>query len=154
ALSPPRRAGAPSRAAGAGHGVCGPRPKRGPRHVGILPPGDRGGPRLGTADSLSTRTWAPHEPASIVEAAFRVTAQTMTVAAVRHVIIHGRVQGVGYRAWVEHMAQRRRLRGWVRNRHDGTVEAVFTGPAAAVTAMIEACRRGPPGARVESVDVR
>ena len=71
--------------------------------------------------------------------------------ATRQVTITGRVQGVGYRAWVEHEATRRNLEGWVRNRRDGSVEALFTGPAEVVSAMIEACRRGPASARVEAV---
>jgi acylphosphatase len=69
-----------------------------------------------------------------------------------HVVIHGRVQGVGYRAWTEYMALDHGLEGWVRNRRDGSVEAVFAGPAEAVADMIEACDRGPPGARVEAID--
>ena len=73
------------------------------------------------------------------------------MSVVRHVMIRGRVQGVGYRAFVERAAQG--LEGWVRNRRDGSVEAVFAGSAEAVAAAIEACRRGPRGARVESVDV-
>ncbi len=68
---------------------------------------------------------------------------------IRHVVVRGRVQGVGYRAFVEHEARRRGLHGWVRNRRDGSVEAVFAGPRAVVEAMIEACRRGPISARVE-----
>lgn len=68
---------------------------------------------------------------------------------IRHVIVHGRVQGVGFRAFVEHEALRRGIEGWVRNRRDGSVEAVFAGDAVAVEGMIEACRRGPLGARVE-----
>ena len=71
--------------------------------------------------------------------------------AIRHVTISGRVQGVGYRYFVEHEARSRDLEGWVRNRRDGSVEAVFSGPADAVTAMIAACRRGPSSARVDSV---
>ena len=59
---------------------------------------------------------------------------------IRHVVIRGRVQGVGYRAFVEDEAVRRELKGWVRNRRDGTVEAVFSGPGEAVMAMLEACR--------------
>ena len=47
---------------------------------------------------------------------------------IRHVVVRGRVQGVGYRAFVEYEAQRRELDGWVRNRRDGSVEAVFAGP--------------------------
>jgi acylphosphatase len=70
------------------------------------------------------------------------------------VIIRGRVQGVGYRAWAEHAAARHGLDGWVRNRRDGTVEAVFAGPAAAVEAMVEACRLGPHGARIDAIDCR
>jgi acylphosphatase len=70
---------------------------------------------------------------------------------IRHVTIRGRVQGVGYRYFVEREAQLRDLEGWVRNRRDRSVEAVFSGPAEAVTAMIAACRRGPSSARVEAV---
>ena len=70
---------------------------------------------------------------------------------VRHISVRGRVQGVGFRAFVEHEALKRHLGGWVRNRRDGTVEAVFTGEAAAVAAAVEACRRGPFGARVEAL---
>jgi acylphosphatase len=73
---------------------------------------------------------------------------------VRHVVIKGRVQRVGYRAWTEHSALQRGLEGWVRNRADGTVEAVFAGPPSVVEGMIEACRRGPPGAEVDEVDQR
>ena len=69
-----------------------------------------------------------------------------------HVIIRGRVQGVGYRAFVEDMALPRDLEGWVRNRRDGTVEAVFSGPDDVVAAMLEACWRGPPAARVDAVE--
>ena len=70
---------------------------------------------------------------------------------IRHVTISGRVQGVGYRYFVERKAQSRDLEGWVRNRRDGSVEAVFAGPADAVTAAIAACRRGPSSARVEAL---
>ena len=63
--------------------------------------------------------------------------------AIRQVTIRGRVQGVGYRAWVEHQAMARDLEGWVRNRRDGSVEALFAGPAEVVSDMIALCRRGP-----------
>ena len=76
----------------------------------------------------------------------------MSANTMRRVAIRGRVQGVGYRAWVEHAALRRGLEGWVRNRRDGSVEAVFAGPAETVAAMIEACRRGPGSARVDAVE--
>ena len=71
-----------------------------------------------------------------------------------HVVVRGRVQGVGYRAFVEDEAQRRGLRGWVRNRRDGSVEAVFSGPRSDVETVIEACRRGPFSARVTALDQR
>ena len=70
---------------------------------------------------------------------------------IRHVTIRGRVQGVGYRAWVEDEATARGLEGWVRNRRDRSVEAVFAGPGDVVTDMIAACRRGPYSARVDAV---
>ena len=73
---------------------------------------------------------------------------------IRHVIVHGRVQGVGFRAFVEGEALARGLAGWVRNRRDGSVEAVFMGEAATVAAMVEACRRGPFGARVDVLHQR
>ncbi len=76
------------------------------------------------------------------------------MTAARHVVIRGRVQGVGYRAWTEMTALERGVEGWVRNRRDGSVEAVFVGAAEAVAAMIEACRRGPPGSRVDAIDQR
>jgi acylphosphatase len=65
--------------------------------------------------------------------------------------IEGRVQGVWYRGWTVLNAARFRLDGWVRNKPDGSVEAVFSGPAADVEAMIERCRRGPPAAAVTAV---
>jgi acylphosphatase len=68
-----------------------------------------------------------------------------------HLTITGRVQGIGYRAWVENEAAARGLAGWVRNRRDGSVEAVFSGDAGEVDAMVAACHRGPFGARVASV---
>jgi acylphosphatase len=71
-----------------------------------------------------------------------------------HVIVRGRVQGVGYRAWAERAALSRGLTGWVRNCRDNSVEAVFMGDEAAVAAMVEACRSGPSGASVETLDQR
>ena len=73
---------------------------------------------------------------------------------VRHVVIHGRVQGVGYRAFVEDQALRLDLEGWVRNRREGAVEAVFAGTQEAVAAAIEACHRGPWAARVDAVEAQ
>lgn len=67
--------------------------------------------------------------------------------------ITGRVQGVGYRDWAMATAQRLGLSGWVRNRTDGSVEALVVGDDEAVGRMIEACRHGPTLARVDAVDV-
>jgi acylphosphatase len=69
--------------------------------------------------------------------------------AICQMTIRGRVQGVGYRAWVECQARGRGLKGWVRNRRDGSVEALFAGPAAVVAEMAASCRRGPSSARVD-----
>jgi acylphosphatase len=68
-----------------------------------------------------------------------------------HVRIEGRVQGVWYRAWTVEEARKRDLTGWVRNRHDGTVEAVFCGPVEIVKSMILACQDGSPHARVDRI---
>ncbi len=70
-----------------------------------------------------------------------------------HVVISGRVQGVGFRLWVEVEAVSRGLSGWVRNRRDGSVEAVFHGEDDAVGAMLEACWEGPDVADVTAVAV-
>ena len=70
---------------------------------------------------------------------------------IRHVLVRGRVQGIGFRAFVEHEAFKRGLEGWVRNRRDGTVEALFAGPPDIVADIVVACRRGPPGARVDAL---
>jgi acylphosphatase len=67
-------------------------------------------------------------------------------------MISGRVQGVGYRQWMQAEAQRLGLAGWVRNRHDGSVEAVVDGPAHTVGELIEAARTGPPAARVDAIE--
>ena len=66
--------------------------------------------------------------------------------------IHGRVQGVWFRAWTEREARRLGLDGWVRNRRDGTVEALFAGPAEVVEEMLRLCHAGPPLAEVVQVE--
>jgi acylphosphatase len=71
----------------------------------------------------------------------------------RHVVIYGFVQGVGFRFGVERTANSRGVSGWVRNRADGAVEAVFEGAAEDVEALAEFCRRGPRGAVVKRVEV-
>lgn len=71
--------------------------------------------------------------------------------AILQVMIRGRVQGVGYRAWLEYQAVSSGLEGWVRNRRDGSVEALFAGPPTRVAQMVALCRHGPPSARVEAV---
>ena len=76
--------------------------------------------------------------------------ETITV----RVTIRGRVQGVWYRGWTVDEARRLGLSGWVRNRRDGPVEAVFSGPEHAVRAMIALCREGPPAALVRELTSR
>ena len=79
---------------------------------------------------------------------------TGTPHIVRHVMVRGQVQGVGFRYWTEKTARALGIEGWVRNRRDGAVEAAFAGAPERVSAMVEACRRGPPGARVDRLEVR
>jgi len=71
---------------------------------------------------------------------------------VRHVRVRGRVQGVGFRMFVEDAAALHGIEGWVRNRRDGSVEAVFAGAPEAVAAVVDTCRRGPRGAWVQALD--
>ncbi len=67
--------------------------------------------------------------------------------------IKGRVQGVGYRDWAMTRARQLDLAGWVRNRSDGSVEALIVGDEGAVGTMIEACWQGPAMARVDAIDI-
>jgi acylphosphatase len=69
------------------------------------------------------------------------------------VVISGRVQGVSFRYYTVQEAQRRQVKGWVRNRPDGKVEAVFEGPKNQVSAMVDWCHRGSPAATVDDVEV-
>jgi acylphosphatase len=71
----------------------------------------------------------------------------------RHVHIYGFVQGIGFRFAVQRAASSRDVSGWVRNRADGAVEAVFEGEPRDVEALVDFCRRGPRGADVERVEV-
>jgi acylphosphatase len=71
----------------------------------------------------------------------------------RRVVIHGRVQGVGFRIWIRDRARTRGVAGTVGNRADGAVEAVFEGPEEAVAAMLALARRGPPDAWVDRLEV-
>lgn len=67
--------------------------------------------------------------------------------------IHGRVQGVYYRAWTVQTATALGLKGWVRNRADGTVEVYLSGDEKTVLEMINACYKGPPAAKVTNIDI-
>jgi acylphosphatase len=71
---------------------------------------------------------------------------------VRQIVIRGRVQGVGFRYWTMHEAIRLGVAGWVRNRRDGSVEALFVGPAEAVADLAARCRNGPEFARVDAIE--
>ena len=70
-----------------------------------------------------------------------------------HLRIFGRVQGVGFRYYTQREARRRNVAGWVRNRHDGSVEAMIQGPQEAVDDLIQWIRHGPPNARVTDVQI-
>jgi len=72
----------------------------------------------------------------------------------RHLTVSGQVQGVGFRAFVRRTAGALALRGWVRNRRDGSVEVLAVGQADSMEALIAACRKGPAGARVNDLAVR
>lgn len=72
---------------------------------------------------------------------------------VLRVVISGRVQGVGYRAWTVSRATHLGLQGWVRNLNSGEVEAVFAGEQDIIEQMIEACKSGPDAAQVEGIDI-
>jgi acylphosphatase len=71
----------------------------------------------------------------------------------RRVLVHGHVQGVFFRDSVRHEAESAGVAGWVRNRADGTVEAVLEGPKTAVDRVVEFCKQGPPRADVHDVEV-
>ncbi len=76
-----------------------------------------------------------------------------SAAAEAHIVVRGRVQGVYFRGSLKQQADMRGLSGWVRNRPDGSVEAVVQGPRAAVDSVVAWAQRGPRGARVESAEV-
>jgi acylphosphatase len=76
----------------------------------------------------------------------------MAESAHRLLRISGRVQGVGFRAFVQEQAMRLDLKGWVRNRRDGSVEALIVGESEAIEALTTALRRGLPGARILGIE--
>jgi len=82
------------------------------------------------------------------------TQESMSEDVRRRVVVYGDVQGVFFRESTRREAERRGVAGWVANRRDGAVEAVFEGRADDVRALAEFCRRGPRGARVERVEER
>jgi acylphosphatase len=71
----------------------------------------------------------------------------------KHLIVSGRVQGVGFREYLRREAERLNVKGWVRNRHDGTVEAMLHGWPENVAEIVNWARRGPPSARVTAIQV-
>lgn len=71
----------------------------------------------------------------------------------RRLVVRGRVQGVGYRNYIEYKANQLGVNGWVRNRRDGSVEAVVQGDLAAVAEIIECAKRGPQAAEVATVEI-
>ncbi len=80
-------------------------------------------------------------------------AETTRESRTVRVLIAGHVQGVAYRAWTRRTATTLGLSGWVRNRRDGAVEALFSGAPADVDEMLRRCREGPPAARVANLSI-
>lgn len=72
---------------------------------------------------------------------------------IKRLRVRGTVQKIGYRMWCEREALALNLRGWVRNRTDGTVEVVIAGTPQAIAKMIDRCRKGPPLAQVATIDI-
>lgn len=70
-----------------------------------------------------------------------------------HLLVTGRVRGVYFRAWAAELAGTLKLEGWVRNRRDGSVEALISGSAGAVARMLGSCHQGPPDAQVVKVEI-
>jgi acylphosphatase len=70
----------------------------------------------------------------------------------QRIVVSGRVQGVWYRAWTMSEANKRGLKGWVRNLSTGQVEALFAGPVTLIEEMVDACRQGPPLAKVIRIE--
>ncbi|MDW4499912.1 acylphosphatase [Sulfitobacter sp. D35] len=120
--------------------------KWGLRHAGS---NDREG---STLSDLAGRLW--RRPSGFQETKVRYDQWTKNSMTTKHVIVSGQVQGVWYRAWTRKQAETRGISGWVRNRSDGSVEALLSGEDEAVEAMIEALHGGPDTARVVKVQVR
>lgn len=77
----------------------------------------------------------------------------MSTRVAKRIVVTGRVQGVGFRYALADESRSRGLSGWVRNCRDGSVEAIVCGPAADVAALVAWARRGPPAAKVESIEI-
>lgn len=107
--------------------------------------------RWGEAGEVEARIASLARTLGAVRRYLELRAGARAAGAVR-LLIRGRVQGVGYREWLVREAARRRIAGWVRNLASGEVEAVASGHPDAVAALREACRRGPPAARVEMIE--
>ena len=103
-----------------------------------------GGSSLSASPTLATAP-TPGTP--------EVTAPAPAAARRVHVFVSGQVQGVGFRAFTQAVAEKRGLTGWVKNLADGRVEAVIEGPADKVAELIELLKRGPPAAKVDKLDV-
>ena len=72
----------------------------------------------------------------------------------KHIVINGKVQGVGFRYWLSEAAKQRNIYGWVRNKTSGEVEALFVGDNAKINDLIKLCKKGPPLSKVEKITVQ
>src|SRR5215468_11821123 len=153
-LPAPPTAGAVRRRAGDGAGLYRAPARGGDAAAGLHLAGGRSRARVAAARDLHSLAGALGAVAMARNARQGHRRSGMSAHVIRHLVIRGRVQGVGYRAFAEYTAFGHGLAGWVRNRRDGAVEVVRAGPAVAVAQVVEAYRRGPPGARVDSIDAR
>jgi acylphosphatase len=99
----------------------------------------------------TVRLIAPPEPLAAGAVCWSMRVDSVTKSAKR-ILVSGRVQQVGYRDWTVRAAKALDLTGWVRNRSDGRVEIHAEGDEAAIDQLIDACRTGPPLARIDAVD--
>src|SRR5262249_30362130 len=132
----PDARGEPRRTARAGSRLRGARPVSGPPPAGLSGSGPRGRASLGPVGGLCARVAALVAVASCGGAHTRKRRGAVSNDTTLRIVVRGRVQGVGFRACVEDAAILRGVQGWVRNRRDGSVEAVLSGPAEAVAAVI------------------
>ncbi|CAH2074342.1 unnamed protein product [Thlaspi arvense] len=112
----------------------------------------RSSPTLSSMSTQAESGASQQSDSSKTVTPFHSWAEDVTMLVQVRMVIKGRVQGVCYRNWTVENAGQLGLKGWVRNRRDGSVEALFSGPSEAVEEMQQRCRRGPPAAMVTGLE--